>query len=230
MLFKDRVKETTTTTGTGNLTTAGAATGFITFNTAFGTGSSNTFQYVIDSPTGSEWEVGVGYMSASTTLVRSTVLASSNSGAAVNFSAGTKYIRATIAAAALTQNVEALLATATLLADDNGTAQSVYTVPTGKRLIATKLVFRDESTDITGGTPTFDVLYDTNSITPWNTGIVDFSDWTGSKTHFKPLVLSIGASFRIGVAGEVLKVKFGNSGLAGTETIICDLWGYLYNA
>lgn len=107
MLFKDRVKETTTTTGTGNLTTAGAATGFITFNTAFGTGSSNTFQYVIDSPTGSEWEVGVGYMSASTTLVRSTVLASSNSGSAVNFSAGTKYIRGTVAA--VTMPVTAVL-------------------------------------------------------------------------------------------------------------------------
>lgn len=104
MLFKDRVKETTTTTGTGNITTAGAVTGFITFNTAFGTGSSNVFQYVIDSSTGSEWEVGIGYMSASTTLVRSRVLASSNSGSAVSFSAGTKNVRGTLAAAAVPIN------------------------------------------------------------------------------------------------------------------------------
>jgi len=97
MLFKDRVKETTTSTGTGNLTTAGAVTGFITFNTAFGTGSTNKFGYVIDSPGGSEWEVGIGYLSASTTLVRETVLASST-GSAVNFSAGTKYVRNTLPA------------------------------------------------------------------------------------------------------------------------------------
>jgi len=82
----DRVKETTTTTGTGNITTAGAATGFETFNTAFGT--DVRFFYAIVGA--SEWEVGQGYLSASTTLVRETVLQSSNADALVNFSSGTK--------------------------------------------------------------------------------------------------------------------------------------------
>ena len=83
----DRVKDTTTTTGTSDITLSGTApTGFQAFATAFAT--SQRFYYTIAG--GSEWEVGQGYLSASTTLVRETVLASSNSGAAVSFSAGTK--------------------------------------------------------------------------------------------------------------------------------------------
>lgn len=85
-MLADRVKETTTTTGTGNITLAGAATGFQTFNAAFGT--DTVFGYCI--ALGSEWEVGVGYLSASTTLVREIPIDSSNSGNAVNFSSGTK--------------------------------------------------------------------------------------------------------------------------------------------
>lgn len=88
----DRVKETTTTTGTGNVTLAGAASGFIDFNTAFGL--NVTFYYCIAN--GTEWEVGVGHLSGTTALVRDTVLASSNAGALVNFSAGTKNVFCTI--------------------------------------------------------------------------------------------------------------------------------------
>jgi len=91
--WADRVKETSTTTGTGNLTLAGAATGYQTFNTAFGNGVSavaKRFFYVIEGT--SEWEIGRGYLSASTTLVREAVLASSNANALVSFSAGTKNV------------------------------------------------------------------------------------------------------------------------------------------
>ncbi len=88
--YVDRVKDTTTTTGTGDITLAGSApTGFQTFNTAFGT--QVRFPYVIDGGTG-EWEVGLGYLSAATTLVREAVQSSSNAGAAVNFSAGSKNV------------------------------------------------------------------------------------------------------------------------------------------
>jgi hypothetical protein len=94
-LFADRVKDTTTTTGTGDITLSGSPpTGFQSFNAAFGTGTN--FYYCIEG--GAEWEVGIGTLSASTTLVRSVVTASSNSGAAVNFSAGTKNVFCTIAA------------------------------------------------------------------------------------------------------------------------------------
>lgn len=80
-LYADRVKDSTTTTGTGNLTLSGTApTGYVDFNTAFS--ATNYFYYTISSSGGAEWEVGVGHLSASTTLVRDSVLASSNAGAA----------------------------------------------------------------------------------------------------------------------------------------------------
>lgn len=90
--YADRVKETTTTTGTGTLTLAGAVTGFQSF-AAIGDGHSCV--YCIDSG-GSEWEVGVGtYTSSGTTLSRTTVIASSNSGSLVSFSAGSKEVYVT---------------------------------------------------------------------------------------------------------------------------------------
>jgi hypothetical protein len=87
-VVKDRVKETTTTTGTGTVTLLGAATGFQSFSAI---GNSNSTYYTIVAQTGTEWEVGVGtYTSSGTVLSRTTVLSSSNSGSLVNFSAGTK--------------------------------------------------------------------------------------------------------------------------------------------
>lgn len=85
LVVKDRVRETSTTTGTGTLTLAGAVTGFQTFSSAIG--NANTTYYTIVN--GSEWEVGIGTVGAGT-LARTTVLASSNAGSAVTFSAGTK--------------------------------------------------------------------------------------------------------------------------------------------
>jgi hypothetical protein len=88
LVLADRVKETTTTTGTGTVTLLGAATGFQSFAVV---GDTNTTFYTIAGQTGNEWEVGVGtYASSGTTLARTTVLSSSNSNSAVNFSAGTK--------------------------------------------------------------------------------------------------------------------------------------------
>lgn len=88
LVLADRVKDTTTTTGTGTITLSGTApTGYQTFGTAIGNG--NTTYYTIANST--EWEVGLGtYTAAGTTLSRTTVLSSSNAGALVNFSAGTK--------------------------------------------------------------------------------------------------------------------------------------------
>lgn len=88
LVVADRVKETTTTTGTGTVTLAGAATGFQAFSVI---GNGNATYYTIAGQTGGEWEVGIGtYTLSGTTLSRDTVLASSNSGSLVNFSAGTK--------------------------------------------------------------------------------------------------------------------------------------------
>lgn len=87
LVYADRVSETSTTTGTGSLTLGGAPTGYQTFNGAVG---ANVYFYYAIMSAGSEWEVGRGYLSDSTTLVRETILASSNSGSVVNLSAGTK--------------------------------------------------------------------------------------------------------------------------------------------
>jgi len=88
LVLADRVRETTTTTGTGTVTLLGAFTGYQSFAAV---GNGNTTYYTIAHQTLSEWEVGIGtYTSAGTTLSRTTVLSSSNAGSLVTFSAGTK--------------------------------------------------------------------------------------------------------------------------------------------
>ena len=94
LVIADRVKETTATTGTGTLTLAGAADGFQSFAAI---GDGNTTYYTITDDT--DWEVGVGtYTSSGTTLSRDTILSSSNSGSAVNWSAGDKDVFVTVPA------------------------------------------------------------------------------------------------------------------------------------
>lgn len=89
------VYQTSTGTGTGNLTLidlSGEASPeyFRNFSDAFGTGSGNPFYYCIRHTAAAEYEIGTGYMSDATTLVRQTVIESSNANSLVNFSAGTK--------------------------------------------------------------------------------------------------------------------------------------------
>jgi len=89
LVLADRVKETTTSTGTTAITLAGAATGYQTFLLAIG--NANTTYYTIADQTGVNWEVGIGtYTTIGNTLSRDTVLASSNAGALVVFLTGTK--------------------------------------------------------------------------------------------------------------------------------------------
>ena len=88
LVLADRVQETTTTTGTGTVTLAGAVTGYQTFAAV---GDGNSTYYTITGTT--EWEVGIGtYTASGTTLSRTTVLSSSNSGSLVTFSAGSKNV------------------------------------------------------------------------------------------------------------------------------------------
>ena len=84
-IINDRVRETTTTSGTGAITLAGAVTGYETFATGVGT---NDTYYAIHLQDGADWEVGIGAISG-TTLTRTQVLTSSNGDAAVNFTVGT---------------------------------------------------------------------------------------------------------------------------------------------
>ena len=87
-VIKDRVKETTTTTGTGTVTLLGAVSVFKAFSAI---GNTKTTYYAIVHQSADEWEVGIGtYTLSGTTLARTTVLSSTNSDAAVDFAAGTK--------------------------------------------------------------------------------------------------------------------------------------------
>jgi hypothetical protein len=95
LVINDRVKETSTTTGTGTFTLNGAETGFETFSTAIG--NTNTTYYAISLRGGSEFEVGLGTVAAGT-LARTTIISSSNSDNAVDFSAGTKDVFCTLPA------------------------------------------------------------------------------------------------------------------------------------
>jgi hypothetical protein len=91
LVIKDRVKETTTTTGTGAITLAGAATNFQTFTSVLS--NADTTYYAIIDDTNGAFEVGLGtFASSGTTLTRTTVLESSNSGSAVNLGSGTKQV------------------------------------------------------------------------------------------------------------------------------------------
>jgi hypothetical protein len=97
LVLADRVKETTTTAGTGTIVLGGAATGFQSFSVI---GNANTTYYTISSNGGADWEVGIGtYTSSNTTLSRDTVLASSaGAPTKTNFAAGTKDVFVTYAA------------------------------------------------------------------------------------------------------------------------------------
>ena len=97
LVINDRVKVTSTTTGTGAMALGAAATGFETF--AQGIGNNNTTYYCIFNQGTTEFEVGLGTLDAtSANLTRTTVISSSNSDAAVDFSAGTKDVFCTLPA------------------------------------------------------------------------------------------------------------------------------------
>jgi hypothetical protein len=96
--LNDRVKETSTTTGTGTFDLAGAETGFESF--VSGIGNGNITYYAISNDGTAEFEVGFGTVIDATpdTLSRDTIISSSNSDALVDFSAGTKTVFCTLPA------------------------------------------------------------------------------------------------------------------------------------
>ena len=99
LVINDRVKTTSTATGNSQTTfaiSATAADGFDTF--AAGIGTSNTTYYCIFNQGTTEWEVGLGTLSTTTNLQRTTVITSSNSDAVVDFQAGTKDVFCTLPA------------------------------------------------------------------------------------------------------------------------------------
>ena len=132
LVVRDRVQETSNTTGTGTFTLAGAVSGFQSFSAI---GNGNTTYYAIVG--GTQWEVGLGtYTSSGTTLSRDTVLASST-GSKIDFAAGTKNVFVTYPAAEAVYQDETNTAYAPQFAASNGlnvnnaTISTSYTFPTG---------------------------------------------------------------------------------------------------
>jgi len=135
-VLKDRVKETSTTTGTGTFTLAGAATGFQSFS-VIGNGNS-TYYCIVDSSAGA-WEVGIGtYTSSGTLLSRDTILESSNSGSAVNFGSGNKDVfvtypaeRAVIGGKGLIENCASITENVTVTTGNNAISAGPVTISSG---------------------------------------------------------------------------------------------------
>ena len=97
LVINDRVKQSSTSTGTGAFALTGSVTGFESFAT--GIGNNNPTYYAIFNQGTNEWEVGLGTLDAtSANLTRTTVISSSNSDAAVNFTGGTKDVFCTLPA------------------------------------------------------------------------------------------------------------------------------------
>lgn len=135
-VLADRVRETTTSTGTGSVTLAGAVTGFQTFAAI---GNANTTYYTIAGQGTGEWEVGIGtYTSSGTSLSRDTVLASSNSGSLVNFSSGTKDVfcdypagRAVVGGEGYTENDAQIDVSSTINTGKNAISAGPITIASG---------------------------------------------------------------------------------------------------
>jgi len=132
-VLADRVKETTSTAGTGTITLLGASTGYQSFSAI---GNGNTTFYCIAGQGTSEWEVGIGtYTSSGTTLSRDTVLASSAGGTTkVTFSAGTKDVFVTYPAE---RSVYSTVPTNGQLLIGNGTDYSVANLTAGSNITIT---------------------------------------------------------------------------------------------
>ena len=127
LVIANRVKETTTTTGTGTVTLLGASTGFQSFAVV---GDANTTYYTIAAQSGNEWEVGIGtYTSSGTTLARTTVFSNSSGTqpSALNFSAGTKDVFVTYPA-----ELAAFANGNGVVIENYTTLTGTYTMTTGK--------------------------------------------------------------------------------------------------
>jgi hypothetical protein len=136
LVVKDRVKVTTTTTGTGTLTLGAAAVGFQDFSVI---GDGNTTYYTIVDSVAGTWEVGIGtYTDSGTTLARTVVLESSNSGSLVNFGSGDKDVfvtypaeRAVIGGMGYIENAATVTQSSTINAGNNAISAGPVTIADG---------------------------------------------------------------------------------------------------
>lgn len=171
VVYKDRVKETSTTTGTGDMTLLGAVTGYQSFS---GSGLTNGQQthYFIENPGTSEWEVGLAtFNSAVPSITRSSVLASSNANAAVNFSAGTKNVCIDIPASVVSLIQTAVQTSRQVAVGDGLTGGGDLSADrTLKINAALATIASAATTDLSSSTSTNITISGTTTITSFGTG------------------------------------------------------------
>jgi cytoskeletal protein CcmA (bactofilin family) len=216
LIQADRVKETSSTTGTGNFTLAGATTGFRRFND--GVGSANTCYYVITDNT--DYEIGLGTLSNSATLARTTVITSSNSNSAVDWGAGTKDVFTTYPG------------TKAVIQDANGEVSlgSALGVFGAVSVGGTLAVTGDTDVANLSASGTFDVAGTTNLATATITGTLAVSSNASVGGTFKITggvsansTLNVGSNVSVdgtlNVEGDI-KNNAGNLTLAATSYIV----------
>ena len=138
LIYADRIKETTSTSGTGTVTLAGAVSGYQSFAQV---GDGNKCYYRLEN--GSAWEIGIGtYTSSGTTLSRDTILASSNSGSAISLS-GSSYVYLDVPSNFYGQSIPVIKARVATTANvdlstavDNGKTLNGVTLATGDVIFA----------------------------------------------------------------------------------------------
>jgi len=128
LVIDDRVKESSTSTGTGTINLAGASQDFIGFVAGIGTG--NQTYYCIQNTGQDEFEVGVGTVTDASpdTLSRQTVISSTNSNNLVDFSAGTKEVFCTIPS---TKTISPVMEATTYVVTHNSTLSEDQTLDSG---------------------------------------------------------------------------------------------------
>lgn len=243
LVLADRVKETTTTTGTGTVTLLGAATGFQSFAVI---GDANTTYYTIAGKTGNEWEVGIGtYTLSGTTLSRDTVLSNSagTQPTALTFSAGTKDVFVTYpsdksvnynasdllnvsdAAFTLQDNLDATKQAQFQLSGLTTATTFTYTLPALTGSLATIGTLTQTFSGVTtfSNNVTFSGNNTLNFGSSVTSGVITIGGATGTgnivlgrSTGNQTTNIQIGAT----TSGSTKTINIGTSGLSGSTTTI----------
>lgn len=252
LVLADRVRETTATVGTGTVTLAGAVTGYQSFSII---GTGNTTYYTIAGQGTAEWEVGIGtYTAAGTLLARTTVLASSNSGSLVNFSAGTKDVFVTYpseksvnvndsglltAPAGLGTNVPTFLATpssanlAAVVTDETGSGSLVFatsptlTTPDLGTPSAINLANATALPLATAVSGILDVVNGGTGLASLTTSYIPYGNGTGAYSSSSALTYN-GTIFKVGSTAAISGTTNPVAVFTGTANAYIET--YIYNA